>query len=103
VAKGENEWLTFTFVSEGVERAVTQAKAAAGDRDVAIIGGANTAQQCIKQGLVDELQIGIVPVLLGDGLRFFENLEDKPIELEVTRVIETPGRTDLWYRVVRPS
>jgi dihydrofolate reductase len=102
VAKGQNDKLKFSFVGEGNESAVAQAQAAAGDKDVTIVGGASVAQQCIKQGLVDELQISIVPILLGDGLRFFENLGDEPIELEVTRVSENPGRTDLWYRVVKP-
>lgn len=99
VAKGENEKLKFTFVTNGVESAIQQAKAAAGDKDVTVIGGASTAQQYLKAGLVDELEIGIVPVLLGGGLRFFDHLE--PIGLEVISVIENPGRTDLKYRVVK--
>lgn len=101
VARGENENLTFTFVTDGIEHAIAQAKAAAGDKNVMVIGGAQTAQQCIRAGLADELSIGIVPVLLGEGLRFFEHLGDEPIELERTEIIESPTRTDIRFRVLR--
>lgn len=101
VARGENGRLTFTFVTSGIERAIAQAKAAAGDKHVMVIGGANTAQQCLRAGLVDELQIGIIPVLLGEGLRFFEHLGSEPIELESMRILGSPTRTDLWFRVVK--
>lgn len=101
VAKGENDTLTLTFVTDGIERAIEQAKAAAGDKHVMVIGGANTAQQCLRSGLVDEIHIGIVPVLLGEGLRFFESLESEQIELERIKVFESPARTDLWFRVVQ--
>jgi len=101
VAKGENERLSFTFVTDGIESAIEKAKAAAGDKYVTVIGGANTAQQCIQAGLLDEIQIGIVPVLLGEGLRLFEHIGTEQIELESTRVIESPGRTDLRFRVVK--
>jgi len=101
VAKGENEGLSFTFVTDGIESAIEKAKAAAGDKYVTVIGGANTAQQCIQAGLLDEIQIGIVPVLLGEGLRLFEHIGTEQIELESTRVIESPGRTDLRFRVVK--
>src|SRR5712692_4906616 len=74
VAQGENENLKFTFVTDGIESAIAKAKAAAADKCVTVIGGANTAQQLINANLVDELLIGIVPILLGDGLRFFEHL-----------------------------
>jgi dihydrofolate reductase len=97
----ENDRLTFTFVTSGIERAIEQAKAAAGDKHVMVIGGANTAQQCIRARLCDEIQIGIIPVLLGDGLRFFEYPGGEPIELERIRVIESPARTDLWFRVIK--
>jgi dihydrofolate reductase len=101
VAKGENDRLTFTFVTDGVESAITQAKAAAGDRDVMVVGGASTFQQCLKAGLADELDIDIMPVLLGDGLRLFENLERELIELERTNVTRlSSGRTHLRFRVV---
>ncbi len=94
---------TFTFVTEGIEGAVEQARAAAGGKDVAVGGGASVAQQCLKAGLLDELQIHVVPVLLGAGVRLFEShLADAPAELECTRVIESPtGVAHLRYRVVR--
>jgi dihydrofolate reductase len=93
---------TFTFVTDGIEAALEQAKAAAGDKDVGIGGGANVAQQYLKAGLLDELQLHVVPVLMGDGVRLFENhLGDGQLELECTRVIETPAVTHLRYRVVR--
>lgn len=103
VARGENEKLTFTFVTDGIESAIAQAKAAAGDKNVMVIGGAHTAQQCIRAGLVDELRIGIVPVLLGDGLRFFEHLGSEQVELERMEIIESPTRTDIRFRVVKSS
>jgi dihydrofolate reductase len=93
--------LTLTFVTDGIERAIEKAKAAAGGKHVMVIGGANTAQQCLQAGLVDQIQIGIVPILLGEGLRFFEHLGSEPIELERMRIIESPTRTDLWFRVVK--
>lgn len=98
-AKGENDHLKFTFVTDGVKSAIRQAKTAAGEKDVVIVGGASVTQQCLQAKLVDELQIGIMPVLLGDGLRLFEYLD--PLELEKIKVIETVGgRTELIYRVV---
>jgi len=90
---------TFTFVTDGIESAVEQAKAAAGDKDVAIAGGASIAQQCLRAGLLDELQLHVAPMLLGGGVRLFE---DGPgIDLEPLRVIESPRVTHLRYRVVR--
>jgi dihydrofolate reductase len=90
---------TFTFVTDGIESAVEQAKAAAGDKDVAIAGGASIAQQCLRAGLLDELQLHVAPMLLGGGVRLFE---DGPgIDLEPLRVIESPGVTHLRYWVVR--
>jgi len=90
----------FTFVTDGIESALKQAQAVAGDKNVTLMG-AQTAQQYLKAGLVDEMQIHIVPVLLGDGRRLFENLDTQPIELESTRVIESPGVTHLRFRVVK--
>jgi dihydrofolate reductase len=100
VAKGENDQLSFTFVTDGVESAVAQARAAAGDRNVTVVGGADTVQQLLRAGLLDELEVSIVPVLLGEGLRLFEHLGET-IELEQKGIIETPGRIDLTYRVVK--
>jgi dihydrofolate reductase len=94
-AIGQNDRLTITYVADGVESAVAQAKAAAGAKHVTVVGGANTAQQCIRAGLVDEIHIGVVPVVLGDGLRFFEPLANEGLNLVQTRVFESPTRTDL--------
>jgi len=96
------EWVkagsAFTFVTNGVQSAIEQAKAVAGDKNV-VVDGANIAQQCIRAGLVDEIGIDLVPVLLGDGIRFFDHLGNEPIELESTRVIAAPGVTHLRFRV----
>lgn len=92
---------TFTFVTDGIESAIEQARAAAGDKDVRIAGGANTIQQFIEAGLLDELQIHLAPILLGDGVRLFERVAKEHIELENTRVIDSPMVTHLRYRVVK--
>jgi dihydrofolate reductase len=92
---------TFTFVTDGIEAALEQARAAAGDKDVAVGGGADVAQQYLKAGLLDELQIHIVPVLLGSGVRLFDNLDTDDVELEVTGVIESPAVTHVSYHVVK--
>jgi dihydrofolate reductase len=92
---------TFTFVTDGIQAALEQARAAAGDRDVAVAGGADVAQQYLKAGLLDELQLHLVPVLLGDGVRLLD-LTGAPVRLERTRVIESPtGVTHLRYGVVK--
>ena len=98
----ENNQLTFTFVTDGIESAIRQAKAAAGDRDVTVIGAPNTAQQCLRARLADELHIDIMPLLLGGGQRFFESTNEEQIRLERLKVIELPsGRTHLRFRIVR--
>jgi dihydrofolate reductase len=98
------EWIyegsPYTFVTDGVERAVELAKEVAGDRDVAV-GAASIAQQCIRAGLLDEVHANLAPVLLGGGIRLFEHLGTTPIDLESTRVIEAPGVTHLTFRVVK--
>jgi dihydrofolate reductase len=96
----ETKLLTVTFVTDGVERAVAQAKAAAGDKNVLLIG-ASINQQCIRAGTFDELHIGIMPVLLGGGLRFFEHIDFTQIALEKIRIFEAGARTDIWFRVIR--
>ncbi len=92
---------TFTFVTDGIESALAQARAAAGAKNVAIGGGANVAQQYLKAGLLDEIEIHLVPILLGDGIRLFDRLGAAPIELERTRVIASPDVTHLRFRVVK--
>jgi dihydrofolate reductase len=91
---------TFTFVTDGIEQAVQRARAAAGEKNV-ILMGVNTAQQAVKAGLVDEIQINLVPVLLGGGGRLFDHLGVAPVELERTKVVEAPGVTHLTFRVVK--
>ena len=100
-AKGENERLRLHFVTGGIESAIAQAKAAAGDKDVMVIGGASTAQRCLRAGLADVVQILLVPVLFGEGLRLFDHLIPEQVELERTRVREYPDFTDLRFRVVK--
>jgi dihydrofolate reductase len=91
----------FTFVTDGVERAIEQARAAAGDKYVSVMG-ADVPQQAIRAGVLDEIVIHLVPVLLGGGKRLFEHLGAGPIELERTKVVEAPeGVTHLRFRVRR--
>ena len=98
----ETATLTFTFVTDGFESAVHQAKEAAGEKEVNIIGAASTAQQCLKAGLADELHVDIMPVLLCDGLRIFENISVEKIQLERIKVMElSGGRTHLRFRLIK--
>jgi len=95
-----NDKLSVTFVTDGIESAVTQAKQAAGDKMVQVIGGANIIQQCLNAGLCDELQIDIMPILLGDGLRLLENIDASKVNLEHLSVEQvTSQRTSLLYKV----
>jgi dihydrofolate reductase len=88
---------TFHFVTDGVERAVELARGAAGEKDVSIAGGAETIQECIRAGLLEELLLNQVPILLGDGARLLDGLGG--VKLEQTRVIEAPGVAHIYYRV----
>lgn len=92
---------TFTFVTDGIESALQQAKAAAGDKDVSVAGGANIIQQYLRAGLLDQIQIHLVSVLLGAGRRLFDHLGPEYIALESTRVIASTGVTHLRFRVVK--
>ncbi|CAL9489688.1 MULTISPECIES: dihydrofolate reductase family protein [Streptomyces] len=92
---------SFTFVTDGIHSALEQARAAAGDRNVDIGGGAHTVRQYLAAGLVDELQLHVVPTLLGDGLRLFEGLGTGRRDLEQVRVVETPLATHLKYRFAK--
>lgn len=92
---------TFTFVTDDIENVVKQAKKAAGNKDISIAGGANAVQQSLKAGILDEIRIHLVPVLLGVGIRLFDNSGAGQIELEKTRVIDSPGVTHLTFRVVK--
>ena len=98
VMKGET---TFSFVTDGIESALDQARSAAGGKDVAISGGASVAQQYLRAGLLDEFQVHVSPVLLGGGVRLFDQLGPEQIELETIRAVESPAVTHLKYRVVR--
>jgi dihydrofolate reductase len=98
----ESEGLTFTFVTDGIESAIREAKEAAGDQEVNVIGAASTGQQCLKAGLADELHVDIMPVLLGGGLRFFEGSGMEALRLERLKTMELPaGRTHLRFRVIK--
>jgi len=88
------------YVTDGVESALRQAKAAAGDANV-LVHGADLAQSCLRAGVLDELEIHLIPVLLGEGRRLFEHLGADHVELELTRVVNAPGVTHLRYRVIR--
>jgi dihydrofolate reductase len=92
---------TFHFVTDGIESALEQARAAAGDRDVALGGGASVAQQYLSAGLLDELHIHVAPILLGGGVSLFGELgTDAPL-LKLTKVVESPFVTHLSYEVER--
>lgn len=95
----EKMGVTFDFVADGIESALAQAQAAAGEKAICVAGGAETAQQFLRAGLIDELHIHLVSKLLGGGLRLFGDGE--PTALERTRVLESPGVTHLWFRVVK--
>jgi dihydrofolate reductase len=90
---------TFTFVSDGIESALEQARAVSGGKDVSLGGGASVGQQYLAAGLIDELKLNVVPVLLGDGTRLFDNLAGIDAGLELVRVIDTPDVTHLKYRL----
>ncbi|MEV0352268.1 dihydrofolate reductase family protein [Nonomuraea sp. NPDC050680] len=89
-----------TYVNDGIESAMAQAKAAAGGRDVQVRGGAYTVQQALEAGVLDEVQIHHIPVLLGAGRRLFDVLPSE-IELEIVQVIDTPEATHIRYRIRR--
>jgi dihydrofolate reductase len=90
---------TFTFVTAGIDSALAQAREAAGDKDVFIGGGAETINQYLAAGAIDELELNIAPILLGGGERLFDGVGD--LKLEQLRAVEAPGVTHLKYRVVR--
>lgn len=92
---------TFTFVTDGIESAMEQARRAAGSKDVALGGGANVAQQYLAAGLIDEMEIHVVPLLLGGGARLFDDPGSLDVRLEPVRTVEGPGVTHLKYRIVK--
>jgi dihydrofolate reductase len=98
------EWVydgsPFTFVTDGVESAIRQAQQVASEKDV-VVCTASILQQCLNLGLIDEIHIDVAPLLLGKGVRLFDHLDIKPLELERIRVIEAAGVTHMGFRVVR--
>jgi len=99
-----NDRLSFTFVTDGIESAIVQARKAAGDKIVQVIGGADTIQQCLNSGLCDELLIDTMPVLLGTGLKLFENIDTDRIKLERIQVKETTSiRTSITFKVTKTN
>jgi dihydrofolate reductase len=90
---------TFYFVTEGIDSALEQATEAAGGQGVAIAGGASVARQYLAAGYVDEIDLSIVPVLLGGGEALFEGIDSHDVQLEQLRVVEAPGVTHVKYRV----
>jgi dihydrofolate reductase len=92
----------YTFVN-GIERALEEAKSAAGDKNVTVMGGAKTGQQYLRAGLIDELSIHLVPVLFGAGTRMFEHLGSEHLPLEIADVVATAAATHFRFRVLKPS
>jgi dihydrofolate reductase len=92
--------LPTTTLTDGIESALDQAKDAAGGKDVMLWGGGQVGQQYLAAGLLDELELHVVPVVLGDGARLFDNLRDAEVQLEQVRAVEAPGVTHLKYRRV---
>jgi dihydrofolate reductase len=99
VSPKQDEHLTFTFVSDGVESAVQQAKAAAGEKVVQVVGGPSVFRQLLQAGLVDELRVDVMPVLLGAGLRLFESGGLERTQLEKIDVQQVGARTSLSFRI----
>lgn len=92
---------TFHFVTDGIRSALEQAQAAAGDRDICVMGGAETARQYLDAGLLDELRIHLAPVVLGAGKRLFDH-SGPTVPLETIQVVESPLATHLRFKVVKP-
>ncbi len=101
VAPKQNDELSFTFVSDGMESAMAQATKAAADKAVTVVGGVSVVQQLLHAGLVDELHVDVMPVLIGSGLRFFKNIDSARFRLEKLDVQEVGARTSLRFRVAK--
>ena len=97
----QDDHLTFTFVAEGVAAAIAQARDAAGERDVQVVGGPNVIQQALRAGLVDELHVDVVPVLLGGGLPLFGDSGMARVQLALKEIERQGQRTGLRFSVVR--
>jgi dihydrofolate reductase len=94
---------TFHFVTEGIQAALDRARDAAQGKDVTLGGGANVGQQYLKAGLIDEMEIHVVPVLLGDGTRLFDNTDGRQTAYECIRVVNSPSVSHFKYRLKRPG
>jgi dihydrofolate reductase len=96
-----HEWLVplKEFVTDGIEAALAQAKDAATEEDVWLAGGASTVNHYLAAGLVDEIDLSIAPVILGDGARLFDGLEGGALKLDQVRAVDAPGVTHIKYRV----
>jgi len=90
---------TFHFVTEGIYVALERARKAAGGKDIALGGGADVAQQYLRAGLIDEMEIHVVPLLLGDGARLFDNMNGRQTAYECVRVVSSPSVSHLKYRL----
>ena len=101
--KGQNDRLRVSFVGEGIECAVARARAAAENKDIAVIGDAETAQQLIRAGLVDELNLDVVPVLLGQGLRFFQYEDSSNPLLDSPDECAAIEQINRHFRVIKPT
>jgi dihydrofolate reductase len=91
----------YTFVTDGIESALKQAQEAAGEQDVVIVGGAKLGREYIAAGLVDEIQIHLIPVLFGSGTRMFEHMDVDHLWLEPSEVVDRPLATHIRYRIVK--
>ncbi|WP_341962652.1 dihydrofolate reductase family protein [Planococcus maritimus] len=96
----ENSQLSISFVTDGIEAAIQKAQSAAGQKNVVVLG-ADVGQQALRANLVDELQIAFAPILLGTGTRMFDHLEDREIQLEKIRSIETDKQIEVYCKVSR--
>ncbi len=101
VAKGENDKLTFTFVSSNVKETITKAKKSAKNKNVMIVGWVDIAQESFKKNLIDEFIIRIMPVIVGKGEKLLENLGVKEINLETIEAKKNPSRTDLKFKITK--
>lgn len=92
---------TFYFINDGIESALEKARANAGEKDIRINGGADTIQQYLNAGLIDEFNVHIAPVILGSGIRLFEGMDKKKVKVEIANVIHSPNSTHLHYQVIK--
>ena len=90
-----------TFVTDGIASALAQAIAATGDKNVYIIGGANVAHKALNVHQLDEIRLHLVPLLLGERVRLFEDSSKESVELETIRVTQTPGVTYIWFSMLK--